>query len=297
LAAIVADAPLEMHRCDKPTGARARAKFLFPTLGEIDPTKPKAERLRRLAELMTQPDNGRFARTIVNRLWQRFMGRGIVHPVDVMANEPWNADLLDYLAVDLVDNKYDLKKTIELIVSSWAYQSRSVILPADPGVSDYVYAGPIAKRMTAEQFMDAVWRLTGTAPDKPAADFGNRGKEPVRAALVLADPLMRSLGRPNREQVVTTRQEDLSTLQALDLSNGQVLADLLSRGARNLRKQHPEWKADDLVTWTYRSALCRKPTADEMETARRLVGEPLTDDGVSDLLWVVLMLPEFQLIR
>lgn len=40
-------------------------------------------------------ENGRFARTIVNRLWQRLMGRGIVRPVDAMQAEPWNGDLLE----------------------------------------------------------------------------------------------------------------------------------------------------------------------------------------------------------
>ena len=55
-------------------------------------------------------------RTIVNRIWHRLMGRGIVHPVDVMANEPWSEDLLDYLAVYLVDHGYDLKELIEHIV-------------------------------------------------------------------------------------------------------------------------------------------------------------------------------------
>jgi hypothetical protein len=48
---------------------------------------------------MTHPDNGRFTRTIANRLWHRLMGRGIVHPVDAMDTEPWNEDLLDHLAV------------------------------------------------------------------------------------------------------------------------------------------------------------------------------------------------------
>ena len=62
----------------------------------------------------------------------------------------------------------------------------------------------------------------------------------VRASLVASDPIMRSLGRPNREQVVTTRPEDLSTLQALDLTNGREFAALLDRGARNLRERHPE---------------------------------------------------------
>jgi hypothetical protein len=296
LAAVVADAPLEMHRCDKPTGVKAAAKFLFPQLGDIDPARPKQERLKRLAGLITQPDNGRLARTVVNRIWHRLMGRGIVQPVDVMANEPWSADLLDALATHLADNGYDLKKTIELIVSSRAYQSQCAAQAGD-SEGEYVFRGPTAKRLTAEQFLDAVWRMTDMAPAKPSADFGDRGREPVRAALVGADALMYSLGRPNRDQVVTTRPEELSTLQALDLTNGQILADLLDRGAKNLRKRHPTWGADEMIAWIYRAALARAPTAAELETARRMLGAPLTDAGLSDLLWAVLMLPEFQLVR
>ena len=41
LAAVVADEPLEIYRCDKPTGKMATAKFLFPELGAIDPTLPQ----------------------------------------------------------------------------------------------------------------------------------------------------------------------------------------------------------------------------------------------------------------
>src|SRR5262249_55728658 len=106
LAAIIADGPLPVHRCDKPTGKTAGPKFLFPELGTIDSALPKAKRLERLAEFATHRDNGRFTRTITNRIWHRLMGRGIVHPVDVMANKPWSEDLLDYLAVFLTDNGY-----------------------------------------------------------------------------------------------------------------------------------------------------------------------------------------------
>jgi hypothetical protein len=298
LAAVIADAPLEIHRCDKPTGAKAVARFLFPELGTLDATKPKNERLQRLAELMTSPDNGRLTRTIVNRLWQRLMGRGIVHPVDVMSNPPWDADLLDYLAVNLADTKYDLKKTLELIVTSRAYQSRSVPLPKEAEVGEYVFRGPVARHLTAEQFLDAIWRVTDTAPAQVALpNRVDRGKEPVRASLVVSDPLMRSLGRPNREQVVTTRPEELSTLQALDLTNGRVLAELLDRGAKNLRKRQPNAKPEEIITDLYRATLCRRPTEKELATARELLGSPMTDEGLSDLAWSVFMLPEFQFIR
>ncbi|MBX6313608.1 MAG: PSD1 domain-containing protein [Isosphaeraceae bacterium] len=296
LAAIVAETPLEIHRCDKPTGAKARAKFLFPELGQIDPSQPREERLRQLAELLTSRENGLLARTIVNRLWHRLLGRGIVHPVDVMSNEPWSADLLDYLASDLVEHGYDLKRTIALIATSRAYQSRSIPLAGEPTGEDYVFQGPIARRMTAEQFLDAIWQVTDTAPNKPAAPL-ERSPTPVRASLVVADALMRSLGRPNREQVVTTRPEELSTLQALDLTNGQVLADLLERGAHNLRNQHPDWDYEQFSTWIFLSTLSRRPTPEEQAVARDLLGAPISEEGLSDLLWTVFMLPEFQLIR
>jgi hypothetical protein len=163
LAAIYSDEPLELYRCDKPTGKMAAAKWIFPELGDIDPRASKSQRLASLAELMTHPDNGRFTRTIVNRIWHRLMGRGIVHPVDAMHTRPWNEDLLDYLANYFAEQKYDLRILIKHIMTSQAYQSKCVVLKNDPG-SDYTYEGPIAKRMTAEQFMDAVWQITGANP-------------------------------------------------------------------------------------------------------------------------------------
>jgi hypothetical protein len=114
---------------------------------------------------------------------------------------------------------------------------------------------------------------------------------------VNADELMRTLGRPNREQVVTTRPDHLSTLQALDLSNGQILADALARGAANLLKEKPKATPDERVEDIYRRALCRRPTAEELAAARELLGSPETAEGLADLLWAVVMLPEFQLIR
>ena len=181
LAAIYSNRELDIHRCDKPVGRKAAAAWLFPELGQVDPQAPQPERLKQLALLMTHPENGRFTRTIVNRIWHRLMGRGIVHPVDAMQTEPWNADLLDYLANHLAENGYDLKKTIELIATSQAYQSKAQVMAKGTDDHGYVYAGPRAKRMTAEQFVDAVWQLTGAAPPKFDAPV-MRGKVDPAAA-------------------------------------------------------------------------------------------------------------------
>lgn len=304
LAAVIADKPLLVHRCDKPTGQTAGPKFLFPELGNIDAASPKAKRLEQLAALVTHPENGRFTRTIVNRVWDRLMGRSIVHPVDVMGNKPWSADLLDYLAVYFAEGGYDLKKLMEHIATSRTYQSRAVPLSNEIG-EGYVFRGPELKRLTAEQFIDAVWMLTGTAPAKavapakipPFPTSTAKERQFVRATLVDCDPLMRSLGRPNREQVVTVRPEQLTTLQALDLANGQILTTTLERGAASILKANPNATADELAEWVFVRALSRKPTDGERAAARALIGEKPSMNGVADLLWAVVMLPEFQLVR
>ena len=161
------------------------------------------------------------------------------------------------------------------------------------------------RRLSAEQFRDALTRLTGDGYSSPAAEITLSESEQkrfappmpgkVRAALVAADPLMVALARPNREQVVTTRPTTATTLQALELTNGQTLADVLKRGAENLlTAQAPA--PGDLITTLYEKALGRKPTGAELQLARELVGQPAQPAGVEDLLWAVTMLPEFQLI-
>jgi hypothetical protein len=304
LAAIYAEAPLEMYRCDKPTGKIAEAAWMFPELGQIDPQAPREARLRQLADLMTHRENGRLTRTIVNRIWHRLMGRGIVHPVDAMQTEPWSADLLDYLAVHLSDDDYNLKSIVRLIVTSQAYQSKTVALEDQPQGPQYVYSGPIAKRMTAEQFVDALWQITDTAPREPhkyVADILGAaepsGRKTYRASLVGSDLLMRSLGRPNREQVVSDRPAMLTTLQALDLSNSPLLAETLRRGAENVMARFAGQDAAAIIEWLYESALSRPPTADERAIALEVSGAPPTPQGIEDVIWVVIMLPEFQLVR
>ena len=179
LAAVFSDHQLEIFRCDKATGRQAKAGWIFPELGSINAAAPQPERLKQLAALMTHSDNGRFTRTIVNRIWHRLMGRGLVHPVDAMHTEPWNADLLDYLAVWFADQKYDVKKFIAFICTSEAYQSRVAAEPAEG--EKFVYHGPLARRLTAEQFVDAVWRLTGTAPGAPHGSVTRGRLQPADA--------------------------------------------------------------------------------------------------------------------
>ena len=295
LASIYADGPLEMFRCDKPTGKRAPVKFLYPALGAIDAGAPKAERLKQLAAMVTSPQDGRLARTIVNRLWARFLGRGLVEPVDEMDNPPWHADLLDWLAADLADHGYDLKHTMARILTSRAYQMAAVNL-SELKETDFVFRGPAIRRLSAEQFRDALTSLTGAGYANAEAPVKNAPPGKVRAALVPADPLLAALGRPNREQVITTRASAATTLQALELTNGGTLATLLRRSAENLLATKPV-RGSELATRLFTHALGRPPTSREGQLAGELIGEPATKEGVEDFLWSLILLPEFQLIN
>ena len=304
LAAIFSDEPLEIVRCDKPTGKPAVPGWLFPELGTVDATRPKAERLKQLAALITDPQNGRTPRTITNRLWQRLMGRGIVHPVDAMQSAPWSEDLLDLLGSHLTENHCDLKQSLRLICLSQAYQSKAESFTELPQEARYVYQGPRPKRLTAEELTDAIWQICGSAPSKFDAPVtrqtsgkGAAAKPPmVRAALLQSDLLMRTLGRPNREQIVTTRPVDLTTLEAMDLNNGAILDSRLAEGAQALVARKFATSAA-LASYLWQAALAREPGADELQAAVALLGETPAVTSIQDLLWGVLMLPEFQIIR
>lgn len=307
LAAVYAEKPLEINRCDKPTGKMAKPAWLFPELGEIDANAPRNERLKQLGNLMTDEGNGRLTRTITNRLWHRMMGRGIVHPVDAMQTKPWSEDLLDQLAITLSDKDFDLKAVLRMIATSHAYRAQSLTLKKEPEADSYVYAGPLVKRMTAEQLIDAIRQVTQTQTTKAANKFPAAELEKqtgstadvftTRAAMLPSDFLQRALGRPNREQVVTSRPQELTTLQALDLANGEALNKLIQSGATKLINAHKGKSPDEMITLVYQRALSRDPNPGERKVCLEMLGEPMIQQGLEDMLWSVFMLPEFQHVR
>jgi len=404
------------------------------------------------------------------------MGRGIVHPVDAMHTLPWDEDLLDFLAVHLADNGYDLKQTIELICTSEIYQARTPSNGRQLESGAFVFRGPAARRMTAEQFVDAVWQVTGASPRKydaqivraanatesdtttlaqstqwiwsyanasqaspggetitfryeftlealpensaavitcdneyalfvngqranadnnwatveavplqrylrpgknmllvaaknggdspnpagllfravlrqtdqaiemfqsdatwqwtsamldeqgrfvkgptewqPAVPVANQdvwagqtakqvgpllaaGMGPylmVRASLLKNNHLMKMLGRPNRDQIVTSRPTELTTLEAIDLANGQTLADAITLGAAR-RVAESTRSPGELTSWLFQYSLSREPTHDERMVCEELLRGVPKEQAVQDMMWSLFMLPEFQLVR
>jgi len=134
------------------------------------------------------------------------------------------------------------------------------------------------------------WSLAGPLGDVRLAISS------VRASLVNDDPLSRALGRPNREHVVTKRDSLATTSQALELINGNTLGKKLKAGARYWMQREGKMPAR-LVSQLYLEALGRAPSREEARIASGLLGNSVGPQGIEDLLWIVTMLPDFQLIR
>lgn len=155
---IFADTSLEISRCDKPTGKFTASRMLFKELGYIDSLATAEVKRKQLAENMVRPENGRLYRTMSNRIWAQLMGRGIVEPVDLMDNEPWSQDLLDWMSFNFAQNGANIKDLIYLITTSNTYQLPSTGFkePNQVFEKDFKFKGMLRKRMSAEQFADAV---------------------------------------------------------------------------------------------------------------------------------------------
>ena len=225
----------------------------------------------------------------MNRLWAIFFGRGLVDPVDEMDNPTWTQDLLDWLANDFADHGYDLKRTMKILLTSKAYQRPSVRLNED--VEEYVFHGPVVRRLSAEQFLDGIDQMIVAAgKDVPRRHTGGQ-----RAGMRSLDRLMRTLGRPKRDVVVTRRESTATTAQLIELSNGKPFADLMIKGGN-------AWEgsghgADIIVRKLFTNALGREPSENEANSAQSVLGKTVKAQALADLLWMLAMHPEFQLIH
>jgi len=296
LAAAFSEEPLELVRCDVNQGVTAEPAFLWGEIGSIDAAEDLLTRRQQVAELVTAKDNGWFARAIVNRLWAVFYGRGIVEPLEQLEAEPWHGELMDWLARDFIDHDYDVKHLIERMLTADVYQWPVVDQEEE---RDFVFQGPVIKRMSAEQFLDSLAQVTGVWPDAEQARFEARSLEgrPVRAWRTVADTLMVALGRPNREQIVLRREEDPTTLQALEMTNGDPLYDRLDAAAQVFSADPAFSGNGGLVQTLFERAYQRPPAPAEAAVAEDLLGDGEDAGVIADLLWILALSPEFQYIQ
>ncbi len=269
-------------------GRIVKAKFLFG--GEK--IHPQEQDLREsLADWLTAPENELFGKSLVNRLWSYFFGRGIIEPVDDIraSNPPSNPQLLDALTKDFVGHGFDMRYVIRTIVNSRTYQQsfRSNEWNADDEIN-FSHAAP--RRLTAEQLYDAVYLATGTRPfvrgvpkNSLAAQFPDSNVD--------KGGFLDLFGRPERQtSCECERRFDVSLVQALNMVNGATIADAVGSESGRVAKLILAGASDrDTIEELYLATLSRPPLPQERDLAQTyLSAGPNRPERVQDLLWALL---------
>jgi hypothetical protein len=251
----------------------------------LAPAEPQFSRRQALAEAVTR-DNPLLARAAVNRVWAMFLGRGLVHPVDLMDSQhaPSHPELLDWLAHDFERSGYDLRRLIRNLVLSQAYQLDSRPAPGK-APADEAFARAIEKPLSAEQLARSL--ILAAGPWKADA------KSP--AALVTVDPtsLQRALVRdfPN----LFAPEYNATLQQALFLSNSPVLESMLQPRSGNLAERLAGLADDSTrVKTAFEAVLGRDPDRDELRASVAYLQEHPGQGGRSQFLWALLSGAEFQ---
>ncbi|MGH7129972.1 MAG: DUF1553 domain-containing protein, partial [Planctomycetaceae bacterium] len=262
--------------------------------GDVD-VPDGQDRRRVFADWLTAKDNPFFARAAVNRIWGHLMGRGLVDPVDDFrdSNPPSNAQLLDELARQFVENGYSRKWAIRTIMNSRLYQLSS--RKNEFNAEDDIYnSHAMTRLLTAEQLLDAICQVTGVPETFAGLPVGTRAVE-------LADPptdhyFLKIFGQPQREMACQCERSTESNLsQALQMINGPVVhGKLRDENGRIAQLMKAGQSDEEIIETLYLAALCRRPAPEELQAARQHIAR--NEDrrlALEDVGWAVLNSKEF----
>jgi len=262
-----------------------------------------------LADWMTSPTNPFFAKSISNRYWKHFFGRGLVEPEDDMriSNPPSNPELLDALARDLIDSGFDLKHLARSICTSTTYQLSATA--NDLNIRDTnCYSRFYPKRLTAEVLLDAIDDVLASRSPFDGMPAGTRAVELPDTSF--ASYFLTVFGRPDSATACECERSMSSTLaQSLHLINSKEIQSKLtvdSGRAAAWAAQKPSdaslspveqirTTAPDRIRELYLLALSRAPTESEQHLALEYLMQrsDRLREAYEDLLWGVVNSKEF----
>lgn len=260
--------------------------------------KMEGERRAALADWLCDPRQMGLARNIVNRYWGYLMGRGLVHPIDdLRVSNPASAPaVFDWLARDFIEHGYDVKHLLRRIMTSSVYQLDATA--AEESLVDgdnryFTHYG--AKRLTAEQLLDAIDFACGTREKYQQMPLGTR-------AIALPDTSVGSrfldaFGRPRREISCECERADTPNMtQALQLLTGTLLnSKVFDKKGLIARMVKENRSPDAIIEEIYYRTVSRPPTPQEAQQAMDLVATASSSkEGLEDLLWTLLNTREFQ---
>ena len=258
---------------------------------------------------LTRPDHPLTARVIVNRLWQHHFGRGIVatpNDFGLQGERPTHPELLDWLAVELVENGWSLKHIHRLMVTSATYRMTSQVDPDDANAVKAMAHDPDNKllwranrrRLEGEAIRDAMLQVAGELnfkmhgpsarpklpagiseryawePDKEAAQR-NRRSVYVLAKRNMRFPLFEAFDQPDLHQSCARRAVTVTAPQSLAMLNGELTLELAQSWAERLVAEHAV-EPSALIRAAYRAAYSREARDEEVDLAERFLAEQTT---------------------
>lgn len=172
--------PFDFHQADGKPGDVMRPTPIFGTAPELKSGDDPAEVF---ARWVTSPENPRFTRVIVNRLWRKLFGVALTEPLDDLrdgANAMVPA-VEQRLTKLLIEQRYDLKAFLAVVANTRAYQSAVTPGEFNRGEETYHFTGPLLRRMSAEQIWDSMVGLANHEPD--ARDLAREARDDRRIAV------------------------------------------------------------------------------------------------------------------
>jgi hypothetical protein len=253
------------------------------------------DRRQKFAEWLTGAGKEMFARNAVNRVWARLFGSGIVDPVDDMraTNPPRNEALLDALAKDLIEHRYDLKYLMKTIMQARTYQTTSVATPANKIDTQFFSHYPV-RRLQGEELLDAIAQVTDVPDRYVSYPIGTR-------AIELSDTEIPALaldtfGRPTRvNPCECDRGAAPSMSQALELFNGETLQGKLKSGDGAVAQLAKSGKPNEQVLEElFLRTLARRPTPKEQSDILKVLSQAdKREEVLQDVLWALINTKEF----
>ena len=290
---------------------RPPAPLDAPPLAFNDPM----DRRTYLAAWLTSPDNPYFSRAIANRVWANFLGIGLVEQIDDLriSNPASNEELLSALADHLVENDFDLKSLMRIILQSETYQ-RSSVPTAGNDQDNRFYARYYPRRLMAEVLLDAISQVSNVPTEftqiaYDGADFQDTKDYPLGTRAIelrdsaVASDFLSKFGRNNRDIVCECeRSNKPSMVQVLHISNGDTINTKLKSKDSCVAKvfdgetEIGEVEFSEIVERAFLSTVCRYPSDPEREQLLTVLNDTADEEkrlAVEDLYWSLMSGPEF----
>jgi hypothetical protein len=278
-------------------------------LGCPTPALPAdGDRLRALADWVADPANPFFARTQVNRVWYHLLGRGIVDPDDDFraSNPPSNPALLEALTRDFVEHSFDLRHLVRTILTSRTYQLSAT--PTDGNRDDETnFARAAIQPLKAEPLLDGLAqvfevpvRFNGYPPGIRAGQIPGVLGTFARGGSLQSERFLKTFGKPDRLlSCDCERSDDTTLLQSFQLITGELVHSLIAEKDNRLGLLLAAGKSDrDILEEFYLAALCRPPSAAELEKTLGYVGRAKDRRAaLEDVVWGLVNAKEFLLRR